>query len=197
MLRFISRHIFTGLITILPVIFTLYLFYWFIVSTESFLGDMIRLLLPNAQYWPGMGFLAGLSLVFFIGLLMHVYVVQRLFSKAEQLLYHTPLIKTIYRAFRDFFHFFSASKNNDFEQVVAVKLDNGMQLVGFITQQHSEQLPQGLNVEGSVLVYLPLSYMIGGYTILVPQRNITPLDMSMEEAMRFTLTAGIAGDNVK
>jgi uncharacterized membrane protein len=197
MLRFISRHIFTGLITILPVIFTLYLFYWFIVSTESFLGDMIRLLLPNAQYWPGMGFLAGLSLVFFIGLLMHVYVVQRLFSKAEQLLYHTPLIKTIYRAFRDFFHFFSASKNNDFEQVVAVKLDNGMQLVGFITQQHSEQLPQGLNIEGSVLVYLPLSYMIGGYTILVPQRNITPLDMSMEEAMRFTLTAGIAGDNVK
>jgi len=197
MLRFISRHIFTGLITILPVIFTLYLFYWFIVSTESFLGDMIRLLLPNAQYWPGMGFLAGLSLVFFIGLLMHVYVVQRLFSKAEQLLYHTPLIKTIYRAFRDFFHFFSASKNNDFEQVVAVKLDNGMQLVGFITQQHSEQLPQGLNIEGSVLVYLPLSYMIGGYTILVPQRSITPLDMSMEEAMRFTLTAGIAGDNVK
>jgi len=197
MLRFISRHIFTGLITILPVIFTLYLFYWFIVSTESLLGDMIRLLLPNAQYWPGMGVLAGLSLVFFIGLLMHVYVVQRLFSKAEQLLYHTPLIKTIYRAFRDFFHFFSASKNNDFEQVVAVKLDNGIQLVGFITQQHSEQLPQGLNIEGSVLVYLPLSYMIGGYTILVPQRNITPLDMSMEEAMRFTLTAGIAGDNVK
>jgi uncharacterized membrane protein len=197
MFRFISRHIFTGLITILPVIFTLYLFYWFIVSTESFLGDMIRLLLPNAQYWPGMGFLAGLSLVFFIGLLMHVYVVQRLFSKAEQLLYHTPLIKTIYRAFRDFFHFFSASKNDDFEQVVAVKLDNGMQLVGFITQQHSEQLPQGLNIEGSVLVYLPLSYMIGGYTILVPQRNITPLDMSMEEAMRFTLTAGIAGNNGK
>lgn len=105
MLRFISRHIFTGLITILPVLFTLYLFYWFIVSTESFLGDMIRLLLPNAQYWPGMGVLAGLSLVFLIGLLMHVYVVQRLFSKAEQLLYHTPLIKTIYRAFRDFFHF--------------------------------------------------------------------------------------------
>jgi uncharacterized membrane protein len=195
MLRFISRHIFTGLITILPVIFTLYLFYWFIVSTESFLGDMIRLLLPNAQYWPGMGVLAGLSLVFIIGLLMHIYVVQRLFSKAEQLLYHTPLIKTIYRAFRDFFHFFSASKNNDFEQVVAVKLDNGMQLVGFITQQHSEQLPQGLNVEGSVLVYLPLSYMIGGYTILVPKQSISALDMTMEEAMRFILTAGVTGDN--
>jgi uncharacterized membrane protein len=195
MLRFVSRHIFTGLITILPVIFTLYLFYWFIVSTEAVLGDMIHLLLPNAQYWPGMGVLAGLSLVFLIGLMMHVYVVQRLFSKAEQLLYHTPLIKTIYRAFRDFFHFFSASKNNDFEQVVAVKLDNGIQLVGFITQQHVGNLPEGLNDSGSVLVYLPLSYMIGGYTILVPKQSISALDMTMEEAMRFTLTAGVTGDN--
>lgn len=197
MLRFISRQILTGLITILPVIFTVYLLYWFIVSTEAVLGDMIRIILPDAIYWPGMGVLVGLSLVFLIGLMMHIYVVQRLFSKTEQLLYHTPLIKTIYRAFRDFFHFFSASKNDDFEQVVAVKLDNGMQLIGFITQQHSEHLPQGLNVEGSVLVYLPLSYMIGGYTILVPKHTITPLDMSMEEAMRFTLTAGIVGDNVK
>lgn len=59
MLRFISRHIFTGLITILPVIFTVYLLYWFIVSTESILGDMIRVILPDAIYWPGMGVLAG------------------------------------------------------------------------------------------------------------------------------------------
>lgn len=42
MLRFISRHIITGLITVLPVLITVYLIYWFIVSTESVLGDMIR-----------------------------------------------------------------------------------------------------------------------------------------------------------
>lgn len=123
MLRFISRHIITGLITVLPVLITIYLIYWFIVSTESILGDMIRLLLPQAQYWPGMGVLAGLTIVFLVGLLMHIYVVRRLFSRVEQLLYHTPLIKTIYRAFRDFFQFFSASKNKEFEQVVSVKLE--------------------------------------------------------------------------
>lgn len=145
MLRFVSRHIFTGLITILPVLLTVYLLYWFIVSTESVLGDMIRLLLPNAQYWPGMGVIAGLTIVFLIGLLMHIYVVQRLFAKTEQLFYHTPLIKTIYRAFRDFFQFFTTSKNQEFEHVVSVQFDNGMQLIGFVTQQQSEQLPKGLD----------------------------------------------------
>jgi uncharacterized membrane protein len=38
-----------------------------------------------------------------------------------------------------------------------------------------------------------MSYMIGGYTVLMPRRAVQPLDMSMEEAMRFTLTAGVTG----
>ncbi|MDH5470579.1 MAG: hypothetical protein OEX75_08300, partial [Gammaproteobacteria bacterium] len=47
----------------------------------------------------------------------------------------------------------------------------------------------------NVLVYLPLSYMIGGYAVLMPRSAIRPVDMSMEEAMRFTLTAGVTGGN--
>ena len=194
MLRFITRHIFTGLITILPVLLTLYLIYWFIVSTELMLGELLRFVLPETLYWPGMGVMAGLVLVFLIGLLMHIYVVQRLFEKAEHLLFQAPLIKSVYRAIRDFFQFFSPSREKEFEQVVAVTFGNGMQVIGFVTQTSSDYLPKGLdNNEDSVLVYLPLSYMIGGYTILTPRSSIQLLDMSMEEAMRFTLTAGVTG----
>ncbi len=71
--------------------------------------------------------------------------------------------------------------------------DNGMQVVGFVTQTLPEHLPEGFREEESVLVYLPLSYMIGGYAVLMPRSAIRPLDMSMEEAMRFTLTAGVTG----
>ena len=96
MVRFISKHILTGLVTILPVVLTLYLLYWFAVSAESMLGDMIRLWLPENRYWPGMGVIAGLVAVFIVGLLMHAYVVQRLFAKGEKLLSRTPVIKSIY-----------------------------------------------------------------------------------------------------
>ena len=95
MLKSISKTLLTGFVTILPVVLTLYLFYWLAVSAESVLGRLIQLMLPNHLYWPGMGVVAGLAVVFAVGLLMHAYVVQRLFAKGEQVLYHLPLIKTI------------------------------------------------------------------------------------------------------
>ncbi len=54
-MRFIGRNILTGLVTILPVVLTLYLLYWLAVSAETVLGNMIRLILPENMYWPGMG----------------------------------------------------------------------------------------------------------------------------------------------
>ena len=194
MVRFIGRSILTGLVTTLPVVITLYLLYWLAVSTESLLGGTIRLMLPEALYWPGMGLIAGLIVVFVVGLLMHIYVVQRLFAKVEQLIYHMPLIKSVYRAIRDFFNYFSSTTKKEFEQVVAVTIgDTGMQVIGFVTQAIPEHLPEEFREEGSILVYLPLSYMIGGYAVLIPRSLVRPIDMNMEEALRFTLTAGVTG----
>ena len=194
MLGSASRTFLTGLVTILPVVLTLYLLYWLAVSAESVLGKIIRLALPDDMYWPGMGLVAGVAVVFMAGLLMHAYVVQRLFAKGEAIFYHMPLIKSIYRAIRDFFDFFSPTKEKEFEQVVAVSVgDVGMQVIGFVTQAVPERLPEDFREQDSILVYLPLSYMIGGYTVLLPRSAVRPLNMNMEEAMRFTLTAGVAG----
>ncbi|MEA3242171.1 MAG: DUF502 domain-containing protein [Pseudomonadota bacterium] len=198
MLKSISKTLLTGFVTILPVVLTLYLFYWLAVSAESVLGRLIQLMLPDYLYWPGMGVIAGLAVVFAVGLLMHAYVVQRLFAKGEQVLYHLPLIKTIYRSIRDFLEYFSPTRKKEFEQVVAISFgDSGMQVIGFVTQVLPENMPEDFREKDSILVYLPLSYMIGGYAVLVPRSAVRPLDMNMEEAMRFTLTAGVTGPGVR
>ena len=194
MVKFISKHILTGLVTVLPIVLTLYFIYWFVVSTESMLKDIISIWLPENLYWPGMGVITGLIVVFIVGLLMHAYVVQRLFAKGEKLLYHTPVIKSIYLTLRDFLNYFSPETKKEFEQVVAVSIgDTGMQVIGFVTQANPESLPEDFREEDSILVYLPLSYMIGGYAVLTPRSAVRPINMNMEEAMRFTLTAGVTG----
>ena len=196
MLKYISKSFLTGLITILPVVLTLYLLYWMVVTAESALGSVIRLVLPDNLYWPGMGSIAGLVVIFLVGVLMHAYVVQRLFAWGEQLLYHLPFIRSVYRAIRDFFDYFSPDKKKEFEQVVAVSIgDTGMKVIGFVSQAIPERLPEEIREEDSILVYLPLSYMIGGYAVLMPRSAVCPLDMNMEEAMRFTLSAGVTGMN--
>jgi uncharacterized membrane protein len=194
MLKFISRNILTGLVTILPVALTLYLIYWMVVSTESVLGGMIRAIIPEVLYFPGIGVIASLGIALIVGLMMRAYLVQQLFAKGEQFMYHMPLVKSVYKAIRDFFQFFSPTTKKEFEQVVSVSFgDTGMQVIGFVTQAIPENLPEGFREEDSILVYLPLSYMIGGYAVLVPRSAVRPLDMNMEEAMRFILTAGVTG----
>lgn len=191
MFKSIGTTLITGFITLLPVVLTIYLLYWMAVSSEEVMGAALQYVLPKMVYFPGMGTIAGLILVFFVGLLMKAVLVRQLFSFGENILYHLPIIKTVYRAIRDLFDFFSPKKES-FGRVVIVKIAN-IDMIGFVTQEDPQRLPEAFRDSDCVLVYLPMSYMIGGYTLLVPRTDIRPCKMSMDEAMRFALTAGITG----
>lgn len=194
MFKKINKNILTGLITLLPLLLTIYLVYWFVVGTEAFLGGLMRVVLGEDIYRPGMGVVVGLGVAFLVGLLMHTLFVQRLFYHGEQLLARVPLIKSVYLSTRDILEYFSAEKRSEFEQVVAVTLGN-VQVVGLVTQTDMNRMPADFREEkDSILVYVPMSYGIGGFAILVPRSATRRLNMSMEDAMRFTLTAGVTGN---
>ena len=193
MFKSISKILLTGFITLLPVILTVYLLYWLAVSSENVMGTALRWVMPNATYFPGLGMIAGLVVVFIVGLLMKAILVRQLFSFGEKILYQLPLIKTVYRAMRDLFDFFTP-KEQGLGEVVAVNY-NGAEMIGFVTQTDQKKLPESFRQQDKVLVYLPMSYMIGGFTVFIPREHVRPIKMSMEEAMRFALTAGITGKN--
>ena len=193
MLKSIGTTLLTGFITLLPVVLTIYLLFWLAISSEQVMGGTLRWMLPNAFYFPGLGMIGGVVVIFFVGLLMKAIFIRQLFALGEKILYQLPLIKTIYRIMRDLFDFFSPKKEG-FGQVVIVNL-NDMEMIGFITQEDMERLPESFRNPDRVLVYIPMSYMVGGFTLLIPRQNIRPCKMSMDEAMRFVLTAGITGKN--
>lgn len=194
MLKLINKNILTGLITMLPVILTLYLLYWFVLTAESLLGNVIRAAISEEFYRPGMGVVAGLVVAFLVGLLMQTIIARQLLSYVERLMKRLPLIKSVYLSIRDLLNYFSSEKKKDFEQVVAITVgETGMQLIGLVTQADMSKMPEGFNQKDSVLVYIPMSYGIGGFAVLVPRNTTKPLKMSMEDAMRFSLTAGVTG----
>jgi len=95
---------------------------------------------------------------------------------------------------------FDKSKDKN-QQVAVVDLQaQGMgMMIGIIT---SEQLPSKIadvvndNSTGKLLtVYIPMSYMVGGFTLFLPESKIKRLDWSFEKAMRFALTAGVSQDS--
>ena len=193
MFKSISKTLLTGFITVFPVVLTCYFLYWLAVSSENIMGAALQWALPQTVYFPGLGVIAGIVVLFIVGLLMKAILIRQLFGFGEKILFRLPLIKTVYRAMRDLFDFFSPQKEG-LGQVVAVTY-NGIEMIGFITQTEEKRLPESFREQDKVLVYLPMSYMIGGFTLFIPQEYIRPINMSMEEAMRFALTAGITGKN--
>lgn len=188
----VTRTFLMGLATTLPIAVTLYVLVWLSTTAESGLGKGIRLFLPDRLYSPGMGLAAGVAVVFLVGILMRAWIIRKVFGWAEALLYHLPLVRTVYRSIKDFLYYFSQLKKENSRQVVMVALGNtGIEIMGFITRHDLRDLPSGIESRGTVAVYVPLSFQLGGLTLLLPRSAVRPVNMSMEEAMRFILTAGM------
>ena len=104
-----------------------------------------------------------------------------------------PVVKSIYSSLKNFADYFSPHDNKPQQQVVLLRMP-GQQLaiVGLVTRQSMAGLPSPLAEEERVAVYLPMGYMIGGYTVFVPRSWTEPLDMTVEEAMRSSLIAWMA-----
>jgi uncharacterized membrane protein len=187
--RSIGRIFFTGLLTVLPIVITIYFTLWVLGVLEKFFGKQVMLLVPDEWYRTGMGLAVAVVVVFLVGLLMSDLVFRRLFGWAEWLLLEIPLVRSVYAAMRDLLGLFAKHKEPAL-QVVAVEFA-GARFLGFVTRTEFSGLPAGIGREGEVAVYLPMSYQIGGYTVMVPASAITPVEMSREDAMKWILTAGL------
>lgn len=191
--KLVIRMLLTGLVAILPVAVTLYVLYWLGSTAESFLGRGLKLLVPDNLYWPGMGVAAGLGVVFATGVLMKMWLFRRLLQWGERLVARVPLVKTLYGAVRDLLGFFSGAGQQALRKAVIVTIaGTPLRLIGFVTREDFGDLPAGIGGDGNVAVYLPMSYQVGGFTALVPRSAVVPVDMSIEQAMRFALTAGMS-----
>lgn len=191
-MKSVGKVFFTGLLTVLPVLATLYLVLWLVGAMERFFGAQLKWLLPDELYRTGMGLLLALLVIFAVGLLMHAVLFRELFGWAEKLLLRVPLVRSVYGALRDLFGLVASGQDDAAMQVVSVTLPGTqIRLMGFVTRREFGDLPAGVAREGEVAVYLPMSYQIGGYTLFLPREQVEPVDMRREDAMKFILTAGL------
>jgi uncharacterized membrane protein len=185
-----------GLMAILPIALTVYLVCWLAASAEAVLGQAMRFVLGADHYVPGLGVLAGFLITLGIGVLLRLWLFRKVFSLGETLLQRIPGIKSLYGSIRDMVWFFDASKQKEFDKTVMVALGAGdVRLMGLVTREDFSGLPAGIGDEQTVAVYLPMSYQLGGFTVLVPKTRIRPVDMKVDQAMQFALTAGVSPKN--
>lgn len=183
-----------GLGVVLPIGLTLYLVVWSVRMAESVMKPLALLLMPSeADYVPGSGLALGLVFIYLTGLLVQLFVFEWLVRLGQHVLERTPLVKSIYSALDDFMNYVSRRPSETASRVVNVELAEGLSLVGFITDPDPVALRAPGDPDDRVAVYLPMSYQLGGFTVLLPRDRLRPLDLGVEDAMRRVLTAGVGG----
>ena len=187
----LGRIFVTGLLTLIPAVATLYLLAWLIGAIDRMFGKPLRWLIPDEAYLAGMGIVVAVVLVFAVGVLMHGVLFRRLFRMAERAMLAVPLVRSIYGAVKDMIGLLGDEKGPALQVVSLTLPGSDWRLLGFVTRSDFADLPAGVGSSAEVAVYLPMSYGIGGYTVIVPRAAITPVDMSREAAMKFLLTAGL------
>jgi uncharacterized membrane protein len=186
----LGRIFLTGLLTLIPAVATIYLMVWLFGAIDRMFGKPLRWLMPDETYLAGTGIVVAIAIIFGVGVLMHAVLFRRLWLKAEEAMLAVPLVRSIYSAVKDLIGLFR--NEGPAVQVVAVTLPGTTwKLLGFVTRAEFTDLPQGIGSPSEIAVYLPMSYQVGGYTVILPRDAVRSVEMSREDAMKFILTAGL------
>jgi uncharacterized membrane protein len=182
-----------GLVTFLPIAVTIYLVWAGVRIVDSLFGSALSELLP--VYIPGLGFLMTIVLIFILGFLLNNLITAGLLQSLERKLTQVPFIKAIYSPLRDLMNLFNKSGTGDLKTAALVELSDGVKALGLVTRESFHDLPHLKDeTADKVTVYIPLSYSLGGFTVLVSRSKITPLDMPTEKAMSLAITGWVKAE---
>jgi uncharacterized membrane protein len=139
------------------------------------------------------GIAAALIIVYLIGIAVRSYVGSRIVRRVDRFFERFPLIKSIYPHARQVADFlFGSGQRIGFRRVVAVQYPRrGLYTVGFLTGDGLKDVQEHAG-EDLVAVFIPTSPApLTGFVIQAPRAEVMDLEMSVEEAIRFCMTAGM------
>ncbi len=186
----------SGLISFAPIAISIYVISSGLSLVENLLGTHIKSYLPEGAYIPGYGFIAVILLIFIIGVLVNNYITATFFKQLQKTLSEVPLIKTVYSPLRDLMNLFAQGKNQKtLQKVVLVSISEHLSVIGLVTREHFDDLELNIQISNDKMaVFIPMSYGLGGYTMLVNKSAVEPVDIPIEKAMSLAVTAWIKTD---
>lgn len=187
MLKQIIKYFLQGLLYSAPVAIIVYVIVRIFVSIGEAINDLGLTIHPLLD--PLLGLLVFAFLIIIIGIIGGSLVFRPLFSSIENVIEKAPVIKFIYTSTKDVMNAFVGSKKR-FNQPVLVKLNRSddIERLGFVTQQDLTEI--GIKKD-KVAVYLPFSYAISGNLYIVPRENITLVNASATDIMKFIVSGGV------
>jgi uncharacterized membrane protein len=191
MLQRIGAYFLRGLITLLPLLVTIWLLWLMFDLLDGILGRIISLAL--GRQFPGLGLLLMVVIIFLTGYFATYIFTAKIFKFGEQILYRVPIVKSIYASVKQVNDVLFVQKSAD-EYRRACILEwprKGVWSVGFITSDAAAEI-EAKAKEKMINVFIANTPTPAtGFLVIVPAREVILLDMKIEDAFKYLVSAGV------
>jgi len=187
----LKRYFLTGLLVMIPIWGTILILKTLFVSLDGILGDVAARFVTSGRYVPGLGIVALILLIFFTGLFAANVIGRHIVKQWESVLNRVPVVRGIYSTLKSMMDILSFAERESYRRVVLIQFPkNGHYCFAFVTGVSKSDM-QDMH-ESLVHVYVPTSpNPTSGYFLLVPEGEVIPVDISVEEAMKLIVSGGL------
>ena len=189
-----QRYFLAGLLVFLPVVITLWFLGWVIGLLDGVLDVLPAGVHPNTYLpfaIPGLGALVTVMLILFLGILTRGVATRRFLAAWENIFVKIPIFRGVYTAVQKLVQTFLGQSENARQVVMIEYPRKGIYTVGFAMGRAWRELENKQNAQ-LVNVFVPTTpNPTSGFYLLVPTAEISPLDMTMEEALKLITSGGL------
>lgn len=192
----LRNYFLTGIIVTAPISLTIYLT-WELID---WIDHKVTPLLPakyNPETYlpfslPGLGLVIMVVCLTFIGFLTANIFGRTLIRLGERLVNRMPVVRTVYNALKQILETVLQSSSQSFRQVVMVEYPRrDIWALAFVTADTEGEVERKLGDE-LINIFVPTTpNPTSGFLLVVPKRDVIMLDMSVEDAAKFIISAGV------
>ncbi len=193
----IKRIFITGLTATIALVITIYVIAGLFYFLDGFLGKPINAFVYEYMGYriPGLGILLGILVIFILGLLIHLARMRFfrwIYQGTAKLIFKMPLVSKIYFPVKRIVDFLFFAPKKDFKSAVLVEYPRkGIYSLGFLTNENTVEFANK-GKRKLYNVFIPSSPSpLTGFTIVVEEREVNFLNISVEEALRMIVSGGL------
>jgi len=196
---FLKTYLLTGLIVVVPITITIYIIQALVRVMDDFLQFLPRAYHPDTLlgfHLPGLGLVLVTIMVFLVGLLTHSYIGTRLVGLWDLLVGRIPVVRNIYQAVKQLTEAVFSNTGSHFKQVVMLEFPRaGLYSIGFVAGPARGEL--AFKAGQTVMnIFIPCTpNPTTGYYVLVPEKDLILLQMSVEQAFKLIISGGLVSPN--
>ena len=195
----LRTYLLTGVVVAMPIWITIYVAMAFV----GFVDDAVGALIP-ARYHPdnvlplsvpGLGLIILVVVLTLLGAMTANIVGRGVISAGDRLVNRMPVIRSIYGVLKQIFETILNQKERSFTQACLVEYPRpGLWAIGFVSSKTKGEVAEKLGSDGDPLIniFVPTTpNPTSGFLLFARRSEVKILDMSVEEAAKLVVSAGV------